>query len=750
MERRRGASMPGSAGRAGSSAGDTRRLNLAFGLAIALPILLGIGWILWSERVLQTSVDRIDAAQESLSESRLYDEVLTMSARMAAETGDPSWASRYRQAESALGGSLARAASAAVGSQVGAVLAANGANDGLVALEHQALDDVAVGDLAAARDVLGSDRYRRLKEDYASGLGVATAAFEDDLQGQLGRWRALLVAQLVVTVVVLSIVALLARMVVLRSRREERRAREEMDSAVIGMALETPDSTIAYVNPALCTMLGREAEQLVGRAFVEFTHPDDVEQSLLDREHLAAGSVDAVSRRKRLLRPDGEAVWVDVVVAAVRGRDGRTERLVKQVVNVTTEVTTLEALHRETERFRLLAENATDVVYRTDADGRIAWISESVRAVLGYEPEELVGRPAIELIDPRDVARVDSLRAPVYEGGREFVVVARYLAAGGVPRTMQLTVRRIAAGDDTPEGAAIGLRDITDEELIRSELERSERLFRLAIEGAPSGVALAAPDGTILEANPALCALLDADRGAIVGRTLATYVAAEDCGTEADMVEHQHRLLGTRRESWVKHSIRLVRDSDGTPRLLIHQFVDETEAHALQQEVAYRASHDVLTGLSNRDNLMRALEGLTSDRRDSAAGVGVLFCDVDNLKPINDNHGHQVGDLVLTAVAERMARIVRASDLVARIGGDEFVVVLRGVADLDEVTRIADKIRAGVSSPVTSDSVTVGVTVSVGATMARPHESPKEILGRADEALYESKTRGRDRTSVRG
>ena len=128
--------------------------------------------------------------------------------------------------------------------------------------------------------------------------------------------------------------------------------------------------------------------------------------------------------------------------------------------------------------------------------------------------------------------------------------------------------------------------------------------------------------------------------------------------------------------------------------------------------------------------------------------VGVLFCDVDNLKPINDSRGHLVGDAVLAAVAERLSHGVRHGDLVGRVGGDEFVVVVEGVAAPEELARVAAKVQATASRPVVVDGVPVDVTISVGAVLARNDEDTDAVLVRADAALYEAKQSGRNRVAV--
>jgi diguanylate cyclase (GGDEF)-like protein len=126
----------------------------------------------------------------------------------------------------------------------------------------------------------------------------------------------------------------------------------------------------------------------------------------------------------------------------------------------------------------------------------------------------------------------------------------------------------------------------------------------------------------------------------------------------------------------------------------------------------------------------------------------VLFCDLDRLKEINDVHGHLAGDTVLTAVASRLAAAVRGSDDVGRLGGDEFVVLLDGVASTQDLQAVAEKIRERVSHGVIIDGQPIEVTISVGAALLMPGEQTRTVLQRADNALLQAKSEGRNRVVV--
>jgi diguanylate cyclase (GGDEF)-like protein len=168
---------------------------------------------------------------------------------------------------------------------------------------------------------------------------------------------------------------------------------------------------------------------------------------------------------------------------------------------------------------------------------------------------------------------------------------------------------------------------------------------------------------------------------------------------------------------------------------------DEIEA---EQELERRARHDQLTGLLNRNEVLDRLDALGSDSRRAGTGTAVLFCDLDGFKAVNDTHGHAVGDLVLRTVADRVRGAVREDDLVARIGGDEMLVVLQHLHGVDEALAVADQIRQAVAPVIEGRAGRVAVTMSIGVAMVVPGDTSDEVIARADAAMYQAKEAGRD------
>jgi diguanylate cyclase (GGDEF)-like protein len=177
---------------------------------------------------------------------------------------------------------------------------------------------------------------------------------------------------------------------------------------------------------------------------------------------------------------------------------------------------------------------------------------------------------------------------------------------------------------------------------------------------------------------------------------------------------------------------------------------DVTDRIALEQALKQRAATDSLTTLLNREEVFTQMERLLAGDRRRGVELAVLFCDLDHFKEVNDRHGHQAGDAVLQTMARRIRSCLRGSDLAARIGGDELMVVLPGLQGLPDALAIAEKLRRLAGEPVPIPEGQVQISISVGVALACAGESLDELIARADTAMYTAKQQGRDQVVAIG
>lgn len=164
-----------------------------------------------------------------------------------------------------------------------------------------------------------------------------------------------------------------------------------------------------------------------------------------------------------------------------------------------------------------------------------------------------------------------------------------------------------------------------------------------------------------------------------------------------------------------------------------------------QRQLEQLARFDTLTGLTNRAETIARLEAALGEAaRAPGSYLGVLFCDIDHFKAVNDTFGHAAGDLVLTTVATRIRECVQEHGTVGRIGGDEILILLPGLHNADEAVKVGEKIRIHAGQPISNGSNTFHPTMSIGATLARPDEAASSLMARADVAMYQAKQAGRN------
>lgn len=424
------------------------------------------------------------------------------------------------------------------------------------------------------------------------------------------------------------------------------------------------------------------------------------------------------------------------------------------------------------EMYRVLAENASDLVL-WGHEGVLRWVSPSVTAVLGWTPADLVGKSFISIVHPDDVARAASTRPRVY-GGAHVHTRLRGLTKSGEIRWFEVRITPYVDAAGNNDGSITSARDITDQvvaerarDAAEAALRKREDRYRLLAENASDLVYFADSDGCAEWVAPTVKASLGWTAEELVGTVITELIHPEDWDVVAainEIAASEDEVLALRYGT--KHPVLArVRQRDGNYRWMsvsakrVHERGHENVSVVVgmrdvqelvaTQALAERGKRDDLTGLANRTHLLERLEQVLGEGRRRTDLNALLYCDVDFFKSINDSHGHAVGDLVLREFADRIRRAIRDTDLVARIGGDEFVILLRGLASPDDAHLVAEKVRMAIRAPMVVDEMELSRTLSIGVAMARAEISPDQLLRDADAALYEAKVAGRDRTVVR-
>jgi diguanylate cyclase (GGDEF)-like protein/PAS domain S-box-containing protein len=281
-----------------------------------------------------------------------------------------------------------------------------------------------------------------------------------------------------------------------------------------------------------------------------------------------------------------------------------------------------------------------------------------------------------------------------------------------------------------------------------AERKKSEARFRGLFERTRDSVIIADTDLTIRDVNDQALQMLGYTRQFLIGKPYESLLPAE---RHAMLHERVARLLAgsplnVYDQIYVKQdgdlidveiNSALIRNQDGSPmhyQIISH---DVTESKAAEKELYYKATHDHLTGLFNRAMFAELLDRSVEQVRRNNQELAVLFIDLDSFKDVNDTHGHLVGDMLLKESAQRLTALLRKSDVISRIGGDEFTVILEPISGKQYVSQIAETIVNALSTPFYLDGKQVKVSASVGTSFfPGDAEDAEKLLGKADQLMY--------------
>jgi diguanylate cyclase (GGDEF)-like protein/PAS domain S-box-containing protein len=435
------------------------------------------------------------------------------------------------------------------------------------------------------------------------------------------------------------------------------------------------------------------------------------------------------------------------------------ERAVRETEAVEAELRESESeLRQSAQRFEALVQHASDIIMVIGSDALLRYVSPAFETVLGYPAAQAVGMQGLELIHEVDVEAVRAAIARHELLTRRGSIEARLLHRDGSWRWFDVIVTDLSK-DPSVGGWVANLRDITERKAQEAALNEAQEAFRHAFDDAPIGIGLVDMSGYIQRANRAMAELLGRTQDELVGiqilelthpddRTVSDEFRARLARNEVDSYRLEKRYVRPDGHLvWASLSVSVVRDLDGNAMYQIGQLEDITDRKALADRLAYEAAHDAMTGLSNRSSFTeRVTQALA--RRERNRMVAVMFIDLDHFKVVNDSLGHALGDELVVTVAQRLRGAIRPGDVIARFGGDEFVVMCENLSGTDAVAALAERLLAAVAEPIALTTDEVFVTASIGIALSDDDATAETLLRHADAAMYQAKHGGRARAIV--
>lgn len=548
------------------------------------------------------------------------------------------------------------------------------------------------------------------------------------------------------------------------ARDQERQAQDERLHKLVSQVpgaifqyLEYPDGSYSFpwASDGMVAMLGVRPEEVCrdGEAAFRYFHPDD-RRRLAHAVRRCAEELAPLRHEAVVDLPGLGPCWRHIRATPERLEDGGT-LWHGFITDITERVQTQKQLRRDHDRLRHLLDAMPVRVALLDAAGTV---------VLANDGQDPAGRPHAS--SPPGGA----ITAHAWWAGdshaRNVLAAELVKAQGGQATRCELSVVRPGGEPDTFDLGLSPLRDAKGAvaEIVLTAVDTAARrkaqytssLFARLFEQANDAILIADAHNRIVAVNAAFEALTGYTREEVLGRQPGLLSSGQTPPQVYQEMWHQLRKEGFWRGEVIDRrkdgktypkalTISAIREAGGGISNFIATFTDLSRDREAEAKLLYLARHDTLTGLANRTRLAERLDQVLWEAADSHDRFAVIFVDVDHLKDINDSLGHSAGDILLREVAHRLAGCVRSTDLVARFGGDEFVIVVDRLASTTPLERICTQILKTVGEPLSVEGAVINPGCSVGVAVYPDDGIDREsLLMNADAAMYHAKTSGRN------
>jgi diguanylate cyclase (GGDEF)-like protein/PAS domain S-box-containing protein len=538
-------------------------------------------------------------------------------------------------------------------------------------------------------------------------------------------------------------------------RRSEETSRTLLNAPDDVAMLIEPSGRVIAINETGARLYGHEPDAMIGRTVFDLMPRERAEtlRGLL-RKLMEQGQPERFEAER-----DGRLYHASAY--PVTGPDGAVEQVAVFARDVTEQRLAQAALKRSEQRFRDVSAAVGEYIWETDASDVFTFVTDDVATVLGYAPADLLGRTPALLIAADQADDFLRWRADVYDRREPFSKVELRCATSD-GRTVWLQSSGVPYFDD--EGAFCGYRgadmDISDRKTAEDAIKASERKLRALAESVYDAIVMIDGRGRVSFWNPAAERLFGYSEQEASGRVVTELITPPELRDKTLTALRElaggngTTSLGTLQET---EAVR----KDGT-RLPVERSVsgfrlggewyavaairDITERKATEARLLELATTDGLTGLFNRRRFMELAEAELGRARRYRRPMTMLMMDIDHFKRVNDTHGHDVGDEVLRELARVSRAALREPDILGRLGGEEFGVLLPETAD-GPALEVAERLRRAIeNTPIATAAGELRITVSIGAAASDTDgESVAGLLKRADVALYEAKQAGRNR-----
>lgn len=545
-------------------------------------------------------------------------------------------------------------------------------------------------------------------------------------------------------------------------REAAQKAIRDSESLISNILERAPDAFVSCENTGIVTKWNAAAErtfgwtrdEAIGRNIAELIVPP----SLRNTHHTGmmqfalAGKGPIVNTRVRLtaMHKDGHEIPVELSLGALR-HDG-AYHATAFLHDITDQVAYEQQIAASEKRLRTIADSMPALIAYIGRDLRYRFTNDHFRVLLGLDPRSMLDKPVNDVLGEDFAGSLLQLSEAALRGQR--VHYEREGVYRGVKRQMMGDLVPDIGADGKVSGFYMMALDITERKNAELQQAASEKRLKLLTDNLPVLIAYLDRERKFQFLNATFQHWFGTDPQTLIGHHLAEGIGGDQYRTAEPHLDQAYRGEAATYELQARigdrtHTLETTflpeLSADGEVLGIYSLTHDTTRMKEIEERLKQLARIDSLTGIANRLMFEEILHSAVLRVRRNRKPLALAYLDIDYFKEINDTLGHGAGDQVLKEFAARLTASVRASDTVARLAGDEFVIVFELVANAEEAARLAGKIVEAMHAPFTLNGAPRHVTTSIGVALHEgDDETPAELVARADSALYTAKRNGRD------
>jgi len=558
--------------------------------------------------------------------------------------------------------------------------------------------------------------------------------------------------ELFIVAVISDITELRRSEAVLRESEEHYRYSVELNPQIPWTA--DPHGNIISASSRWHELTGMPVEEALGRGWIAALHPDDLPPTQQNWWH-SVTSGDPFDTEYRLLLSSGSYRWFRARATARHGEDGTILRWYGTLEDVHESKLATQALReRERQLATVFGQTMIGILHR-GLNNEVLMVNQRFCDLVGRTREELDGLPMKDFTHPEDFPRNLAVWEEHRKHGTPFQIEKRYVRPDGTATWCAVNVSFVHDECGKVISTITVAQDIDERKRAEEQSRESQENFRYLVELNPQIPWIANPDGRTIEISSRWLALTGLSREEVLAEDgwaravhpddleSATRKWAHSVATGEPLDDEFRLRAADGSYRWFRARATARRDETGA---IVRWYGAEEDIHdrkLAEEHLRWTAYHDPLTGLPNRRLFQERLRQALDRAATSHQRVGLLIIDLDDFKQINDRFGHDAGDAVLKAFAQRLQGAASDPDDVARLGGDEFAIILPDVASEADVARVASHVIAQARKPLSGNNIGRDYLASVGgAITSGPGMGPDELLKQADLALYSGKAAG--------